>query len=107
MRSVAGCDTAGTPWRASRRARCEAAASSLPMPRRKGHLLIAIAYHRHHGRAVRIDAVVLRAIMVAWNDVIIPRSWPDHGHPDDNPRWVANDSCRPRLRNGTQRPQAT
>src|SRR5262249_42452757 len=73
--------------------------ASLPAPRRKRHLLIPIAYHRHYGWAVWIDPVVLRAITISWNNERIPvRSWPYHGHPDDKPLpWFANHFGRPRL----------
>src|SRR5256885_9941078 len=33
------------------------------------------AHHRHCGRAVWIDAVVLRSITISWNNIIIPGSW--------------------------------
>src|SRR5690349_2932487 len=53
--------------------------ASLPEPRRKRHLLIPIAYHRHYGRAVWIDPVVLRAITISWNNIRIPVR-PYHEH---------------------------
>lgn len=76
----------------------------LPVPRRKQYLLIPIAYHRHDGRAVWIDPVVLWAISISWNNIGIPIR-PLHGHCDVKP--LTNDFSSPRMGCGTQRPQAT
>ena len=60
--------------------------ASLPVPvpvPRKRHLLIPVAYHRHYGRAVWIDPVVLRAITISRNNIIIPVR-PYDGHRDVN-----------------------
>jgi len=73
-------------------------------------LLSPIAHHRHYGRAVWIDPVVLRAITISWNNIGIPvRSWPYYGHPDDKQphRWFTNDFGLPRMGCGTKRPQVT
>ena len=67
-----------------------------------------IAYYRNYGWAARIDPVVLRAITISWNNIIIPRSWAYHGHPDDKPHpWFTNDLGLPRMGCGTKRPQVT
>jgi hypothetical protein len=77
-------------------------------PRRNRFLLRPIAHHRHYGRAVWIDPVVLRAITISWNNIIIPGSWPYHGHPDDKPHpWFTNDFGLPRMGCGIKRPQVT
>jgi hypothetical protein len=88
--------------------RC-AVVSRRPQPRRNRFLLASIAYHRHYGRAVWIDPVVLRAITISWNNIIIPRGWTYYGHRDDKPLpwWFTNDSGRPRLGCATKRPQVT
>jgi hypothetical protein len=83
--------------------------ASLPVPRRKRRLLIPIAHHRHYGRAVWIDPVVLRAITISWNNIRIPVR-PYHRHRDDKPLpwwWFTNDFGRPRLGYATKRPQVT
>jgi len=74
-----------------------------------GHrfLLRPIAHHRHYGRAVWIDPVVLRAITISWNNIGIPVR-PSHGHPDDKPHpWFTNNVGIPRMGCDTQRPQVT
>jgi hypothetical protein len=85
-----------------------AAAAALPVPpRRKRYLLRPIAYHRHYGRAVWIDPVVLRAVTISWNNIRIPvRSWPYHGHIKPRP-WLTNDVGVPRMGWGTKCPQVT
>src|SRR5437764_15247469 len=85
--------SATTP--ASRCGGCVSA--SLPEPRRKRHLLIPIAYHRHDGRTVWIDPVVLRAITISWNEIIIPVR--HYNRRDDKPQtlWLSNELCRHRL----------
>src|SRR5260370_30455313 len=71
-------------------------------------LLSPIAHHRYYGRAVWIDPVVLRSITISWNNIIIPGSWPYHGHPDDKPHpWFTNDFGLPRMGCGIKRPQVT
>jgi hypothetical protein len=65
------------------------------------------APRRHQGRAVWIDPVVFRAITISRNNIIIPRSWPYHGHPDKNPPWFMNDLCLPRPGFSTRRPEVT
>src|SRR5262249_21055295 len=66
------------------------------------------AHHRHYGRAVWIDPVVLRAITISWNNIVIPRSWPYDGHRDDKPLpWFTNDLGLRRLGCSTRRPQVT
>src|SRR5437899_1345630 len=39
----------------------------------------------HQRRAVGIDPVVFRAIAIAWNNIVIPRRWPEHGCRDNKP----------------------
>src|SRR5215475_7175608 len=75
--------------------------ASLPeVPPPKRRLLIPKAYHRHCGRAVWIDPVVLRTITISWNNIRIP-VWPYHRHPDDKPLpWL-------RMCYATKRPQVT
>jgi hypothetical protein len=71
-------------------------------------LLSPIAHHRHYGRAVWIDPVVLRAITISWNNIGIPvRSWPYYGHHDKPHPWFTNDFGLPRMGCGTKRPQVT
>jgi hypothetical protein len=67
------------------------------------------AHHRHRGRAVWIDPVILRAITISWNNIIIPRSWCHHGQPaDEKPLpWFANDFSLPRLGCCSKGPQVT
>jgi hypothetical protein len=65
------------------------------------------APRRHQGRAVWINPVVFRAITISWNNIIIPRSWPYHGHRDNNPPWFMNDLCLPRPGFSTRRPEVT
>ena len=66
------------------------------------------AHHRHYGRAVWTDPVVLRAITISWNNIIIPRRLSYHGHRDDKPLpWFTNDLGFPRLGCSTRRPQIT
>lgn len=65
------------------------------------------APRRHQGRAVWINPVVFRAITISWNNIIIPRSWPYHRHPDNNPPWFMNDLCLPRPGFSTRRPEVT
>ena len=79
---------------------CIPAPLPVPVPRRKPHLLIPIAYHRHDRRAVWIDAVVLRAITISWNNIGIPVR-PYHGRRDVN----TNGFGRPRLGCGSGGPQ--
>ena len=69
-------------------------------------LLSPIAHHRHYGRAVWIDPVVLRAISVSRNNIGIPvRSW----HRDDKPHpwWFTNGFGLPRMGWGTKRAEVT
>jgi hypothetical protein len=66
-------------------------------------------HHRHYGRAVWIDPVVLGAITISWNNIRVPvRCWPCHGHRDDKPHpWFTNDFGLPRMGCGIKRPQAS
>ena len=44
----------------------------------------------------------------SWNNIIIPGSWPYHGHPDDKPHpWFTDDFDLPRMGCGIKRPQVT
>jgi hypothetical protein len=65
------------------------------------------APRRHQGWPVWIDPVVFRAITISWNNIIIPGSWPYHGHLDNNPSWFMNDFCLPRPGFSTRRPEIT
>jgi hypothetical protein len=74
--------------------RCALQVGVLPVPRRKKYLLIPIAYHRHYGRTVWIDPIILRAITISWNDIRVPVGcWSYDGPDDENPPWFLNDSC--------------
>jgi hypothetical protein len=79
---------------------------SVAQPQRNRCLLSPITYDGHYGRAAWIDPVVLRAITISWNNIIIPRSWPHHGHPDEKPlSWFTNDFGLLRTGCGTKRPR--
>src|SRR5215472_6513431 len=81
---------------------------SVRQPQRNRCLLRPISYHRHDGPAAWIDPVVLRAITISWNNIIIPRSGPYHGHPDDKPLpWLTNDFGLLRMSYATKRPWVT
>jgi hypothetical protein len=68
-------------------------------------LLSPVAHHRHDGRAVWIDPVVLRAITISWNNIGIPvRSWPYNRDDQPLPRFT-NDFGLPCMGCGTERPQ--
>jgi hypothetical protein len=74
-----------------------------------GHSCILRPYphHRHCGRAVWIDAVVLRSITISWNNIIIPGSRSYYGRDDKPDRWFTNDRGLPRMSCRTKRPQIT
>ena len=78
-----------------------AKAQSVRQPQRNRFVLRPKAYYRHYGPAAWIYPVVLSAITISWNNIVIPRSWPYHGHVDDEPLpWFTNDfGC------STRRPQ--
>jgi hypothetical protein len=80
---------------------------SVRQPQRNCCLIRPIAYDRHHGPAAWIDAVVLGAITISWNDIRIPvRSF--HGHPDDKPlSWFTNNFGILRMSCDTRRSQVT
>jgi hypothetical protein len=61
---------------------------------------------RFQRRAVGIDAIVFRAITIAWNHIVIPRRWPDHRRRDDKPLLrLTNDVSFPRPGFSTRRPE--
>lgn len=63
---------------------------------------------RHQRRGVWIDPVVFRAITIPWNNIIIPRSWPEYGRRDNKPRlWFTNDLGLPRPGFSTRRSKGT
>src|SRR5262249_49756578 len=76
-----------------------------PVPRGENDLLSPIADHRHHGRAVWIDTVVLRAITIARNDVGIPiRIHPYLGRDVKPVPRCTHDMGLPRLRGRSKSP---
>jgi hypothetical protein len=78
-------------------------------PQRNRCLLRSISYHRHHGSPTWIDAIVLGAITISWNNIVVPvGSRPYDGHPDEGPfPWFTNNLGGLRMRRGTKRAQAT
>lgn len=71
---------------------------------RNCHLLRPVTDDRHDGAAAWIDPVVLRAIAVAWNNIVVPGRRcrrRDDRHPD-RPSRFTNDWAVLRLRCGTE-----